>query len=102
EEALTRARRQTEGFFAKSVERGKLTKEQVDTILFGLSGTSDIGALAACDVVIEAVFEELKVKHALLAQLDKLCPEGTIFASNTSTLSITEIAAGSGAADLFC
>jgi 3-hydroxybutyryl-CoA dehydrogenase len=101
EEALTRARRQTEGFFAKSVERGKLTKEQVDTILFGLSGTSDIGALAACDIVIEAVFEELKVKHALLAHLDKVCPEGTIFASNTSTLSITEIAAGSARADRF-
>src|SRR5262245_5868377 len=101
EEALSRARHQTEAFFAKSVERGKLTKEEVDAILFGLSGTPDIGALAACDIVIEAVFEDLKVKHALLAQLDKTCREGTIFASNTSTLSITEIAAGSGRADRF-
>src|SRR5262245_16650552 len=101
EEAISRARQQTEAFFAKSIERGRLTKEQVDGILFGLSGTSDIGGLAACDIVIEAVFEDLKVKHGLLAQLDKVCPGRTIFASNTSTLSITEIAAGSGRADRF-
>src|SRR5688500_16799157 len=71
EDALSRARKQTEGFFAKSVERGKLTREQVEKILAGLSGTTDIGALSACDIVIEAVFEDLGVKHALLAQLDK-------------------------------
>jgi 3-hydroxybutyryl-CoA dehydrogenase len=96
DEALARARKQTEGFFAKSVERGKLTEAEVDTILAGLSGTTDISALAACDIVIEAVFEDLGVKHALCAALDKVCPPDTIFASNTSTLSITEIAAGSG------
>ena len=52
--------------------------------------------LAACDIVIEAVYEELKVKHELLAQLNRVCPAQTNFASNTSTLSITEIAGGSG------
>jgi 3-hydroxybutyryl-CoA dehydrogenase len=51
--------------------------------------------------VIEAVFEDLKVKHQLLAQIDCVCPSHTIFASNTSTLSITEIAAGSGRDDRF-
>ena len=56
DEALTRARKQTEGFFAKSVERRKLTQEQVARILSNLSGTTDVGALAACDIVIEAVF----------------------------------------------
>lgn len=101
EEALVRARKQTEGFFAKSVERGKLSPEQVDKILSGLAGTSDIGVLATCDIVIEAVFEDLKVKHGLLAQLNKVCPAHTLFASNTSTLSITEIAAGSGRDDRF-
>jgi 3-hydroxybutyryl-CoA dehydrogenase len=49
--------------------------------------------------VIEAVFEDLKVKHALLAKLHAVCPASTLFASNTSTLSITEIAAGSGRDD---
>jgi len=100
-EALTRARKQTEGFFAKSVERKKLTQDQVGKILSGLSGTTDIAALAACDIVIEAVFEDLAAKHRLLTQLDKVCPPHAIFASNTSTLSITEIAAGSGREDRF-
>jgi 3-hydroxybutyryl-CoA dehydrogenase len=93
---LERGRRQTLGFFAKSVERKKLTQEQVDTILSRLSATTDIAALGDCDIVIEAVFEDLKVKHAVCAELNKVCPPHTIFASNTSTLSITEIAAGSG------
>src|SRR5262245_38715255 len=69
-EALPRARKQIEGFFAQSVKRGKLTEEQVGKILADLSGTTDIGALAACDILIEAVFEDLKVKHGLLAQAD--------------------------------
>jgi 3-hydroxybutyryl-CoA dehydrogenase len=101
EEALAGARKQTEGFFAKSVERGKLGQPQVDEIMAALSGTTDIGTLAQCDLVIEAVFEDLRVKHELCAALDKVCPPHTIFASNTSTLSITEIAAGSGRDDRF-
>ncbi|MBM3356490.1 MAG: 3-hydroxyacyl-CoA dehydrogenase family protein [Betaproteobacteria bacterium] len=96
QDALDRARRQTEGFLAKSVERKKLTQPQVDRILGDLSGTTRIGELAACDIVIEAVFEDLKVKHALLGELNRICPPHALFASNTSTLSITEIAAGSG------
>jgi 3-hydroxybutyryl-CoA dehydrogenase len=100
-EALARARKQTEGFFAKSVERGKLTQEQVGKILSNLSGSADMAALAACDIVIEAVFEDLTVKHALLAQLNRVCPPQVLFASNTSTLSITEIAAGSGRDERF-
>jgi len=99
EDAIARARKQTEGFFAKSVERKKLSEEQVDGIMASLAGTTDIGALAACDIVIEAVFEDLKVKHELLSRLDKVCPPHALFASNTSTLSITEIAAGSGRDD---
>ncbi len=96
QEALDRARKQTGAFFAKSVERKKLTQQQVDGFMDNLTGTTRIADLAACDIVIEAVFEDLKVKHELLAALDKVCPPETLFASNTSTLSITEIAAGSG------
>ncbi|MBI3937853.1 MAG: 3-hydroxyacyl-CoA dehydrogenase family protein [Betaproteobacteria bacterium] len=99
QEALARARRQTEGFLAKSVERKKLTAEQVEKILRDLTGTTDVDALSACDIVIEAVYENLKVKHELLAAVNRVCPPHTIFASNTSTLSITEIAAGSGRDD---
>ena len=100
-DALERARKQTEGFFAKSVERGKLTPDQVGKIMGGLTGTTEIGDLAACDIVIEAVFEDLKVKHALCAELGRVCPPHTIFASNTSTLSISEIASGSGRDERF-
>lgn len=99
QETLDRARRQTEGFLAKSVQRGKLTAEAVGTIMGKLTGTTDIAAMAACDVVIEAVFEDLTVKHGLFSALDAICPPHTIFASNTSTLSITEIAGGSGRPD---
>ena len=99
--ALDRARKQTEGFFAKSVERKKLTQTQVDTMLANLTATTRIDDMAACDIVIEAVFENLKVKHDLLAQLNKACKPEALFASNTSTLSITEIAAGSGRDEKF-
>ena len=101
QDALERARQQSEGFLAKSVERKKLTQEAVDSILSSLKSTTTVADLAACDIVIEAVFEDLKVKHAVCAELDKVCPPHTIFASNTSTLSITEIAAGSGRDERF-
>lgn len=100
-EALARARKQTEGFFAKSVERKKLTRDEVERILGDLSATTDIGQFAQCDAVIEAVYEDLKVKHELFRRIDPVCPPHTIFGSNTSTLSITEIAAGSGRDDRF-
>ena len=100
-EALARARRLTEGFFAKSVERKKLTGDEVERILGDLSATTDAGQFAQCDVVIEAVYEDLKVKHELFRRIDPVCRPHTIFGSNTSTLSITEIAAGSGRDDRF-
>jgi 3-hydroxybutyryl-CoA dehydrogenase len=93
-ETLERAERQIAGFLAKSVERGKLTAEAVDAARASMVATTDIGELAGCDVVIEAVFEDLTVKQELVGKLDAVCPPETIFASNTSTLSITEIAAG--------
>jgi 3-hydroxybutyryl-CoA dehydrogenase len=99
--ALDSARQQTAGFLAKSVERRKLGQEQVDRIMGDLSGTTSLGDMAACDIVIEAVFESLKVKHELFGELNKVCPQTTLFASNTSTLSITEIAGGSGRDDRF-
>lgn len=101
EDALVRARKQIEGFFDKSVQKGKLTQEQIDKILSGLSGTHKIEELSESDIVIEAVFESLSVKHELFSNLNKVCPDHTIFASNTSTLSITEIAGGSGRDDRF-
>lgn len=94
EAALGRARAQSEAFFWKSVERGKMTEEALAATLDRLDATVDVGGLAGCDLVIEAVFEDLATKQALMKALDAACAPHAIFASNTSTLSITEIAAG--------
>ena len=99
--SLERARQQTEGFLAKSVERGKLAPEKVPQILARWHGTRELRALADCDLVIEAVFEDLRVKHELFGQLNEICAPHTLFASNTSTISISEIAGGSGRPDRF-
>lgn len=88
-------------FFGKSVQRGKLSQDQVDEIMGRVTGTSDIRDLGVCGLVIEAIFEELEVKGKLFAALNDICPPHTLFASNTSTLSITEIAAKSGRDDRF-
>lgn len=101
EDALKAARQQTEAFLRKSVERGKLSVDRLAPIMDNWISTTDMSALAACDLVIEAVFESLDVKHALFSSLHKVCPDDTLFASNTSTLSITEIAGGSGRPDRF-
>jgi 3-hydroxybutyryl-CoA dehydrogenase len=91
---LERAAQQSAGFFGKSVERGKMTAPERDAVLGRMERTTELGDLAACDLVIEAIFEDLEAKRALFGKLDAICPQHTLFASNTSTLSITEIAAG--------
>jgi 3-hydroxybutyryl-CoA dehydrogenase len=101
QEALDRARRQTEGFLRKSVERGKLPAEKLPVIMEQWAGTTKLEDFADCDLVIEAVFESLPVKHDLFGKLDEVCKSEAIFASNTSTISITEIAGSSGRADRF-
>ncbi|MEY9537977.1 3-hydroxybutyryl-CoA dehydrogenase [Bradyrhizobium diazoefficiens] len=94
-DALERAAKQSTSFLDKSVARGKLEEKKRDEILGKMSHTTDIGELGACDMVIEAIFEDLAVKRDLMKRLDEACLDDTIFASNTSTLSITQIASGS-------
>jgi 3-hydroxybutyryl-CoA dehydrogenase len=101
QDALDRARAQTHAFLSKSVERGKLAPERLDQIMNNWQGTTEIGDLRTCDIVIEAIFEDIKAKHDLFGQLHPICPPETLFASNTSTISITEIAGGSGRPDRF-
>jgi 3-hydroxybutyryl-CoA dehydrogenase len=101
QDAVDRARQQTEGFLKKSVERGKMAEEKLPQIMSQWMGTTDLADFADCDLVIEAVFEDLAVKHQLFSQLHQVCPPHTLFASNTSTISITEIAGGSGRPDRF-
>lgn len=98
-EALARQRKAAEKFFGKSVERGRMTAEERDAALARLVDTTDLAALADCDLVIEAIFENLEVKQELFGKLNGICKPETIFASNTSTLSITQIAGGCGRED---
>lgn len=101
QEALDRARKQTKAFLRKSVERGKLAADKLPQIMAEWHGSTQLSDLADCDLVIEAVFESLPVKHDLFGQLNTICGPDTIFASNTSTISITEIAGGCGRPDRF-
>ena len=93
-ESLAQAVKQTGVFFDRSVERGKMKADARDAAIASIKPSTDLTDLGECDLVIEAVFEELSAKHELLAALDLVCSDHTIYASNTSTLSITEIASG--------
>ena len=76
---------------ARLVEKGTITEAQKSEIRGRLSGTTAIEDLKDCDLVIEAIIEQLPAKRELFAKLDTLCGPATIFASNTSSLTITEI-----------
>ncbi|MER2534093.1 MAG: 3-hydroxyacyl-CoA dehydrogenase NAD-binding domain-containing protein [Rhizobiaceae bacterium] len=95
-DGLRRARAGTDDFFAKSVARGRMTAEQHADVMRRMTDATDLSALAECDLVIEAIFENLEAKRQLFARLHAICKPSAIFASNTSTLSITEIASGCG------
>jgi len=77
---------------ARLVEKGTITEAVKGEIRGRLKGTTAIEDLKNCDLVIEAIIEQLPAKRELFATLDKICPASTIFASNTSSLTITEIA----------
>src|SRR3954462_3585808 len=80
----------------KGIERGKVTEAQRDATLGNLSFTTDVSAMKACDIVIEAVVEDLELKNALWKELNTVCPPETIFASNTSSLTIAAMASVCG------
>jgi 3-hydroxybutyryl-CoA dehydrogenase len=75
------------------IERGKLPRSDAEATLGRLTGAVDLGALQACDLVIEAITENVELKKETFARLDELTPAHTILASNTSSCTITELAA---------
>jgi 3-hydroxybutyryl-CoA dehydrogenase len=83
------------GFLDKSVRLGKMAEEQARDAAARIEGTTDLKAMAAADVVIEAIYEDLGAKQALFGELDGIVGERTLFHTNTSTLSVTAIASGS-------
>ncbi len=107
-EVVLRARRQTsvdkgiatvEKNLGRLVTKEKITEEEKASIMGRIQGSTDIEIIKDADLVIEAATEEMESKKALFAELDELCKPETIIATNTSSLSITEIAAATGRPD---
>ena len=80
-------------FLTRKVEKGQRTQEEWDAAVARLETTTELGALSDCDLVMEAIVEELDPKRALFAELETICRADTVLATNTSALSVTEIAA---------
>ncbi len=80
-------------FLTRKVEKGQRTQEERDDAVARLRTTTELGALADCDLVVEAIVEELDPKRALFAELESICRADAVLATNTSALSVTEIAA---------
>ncbi len=96
EKQLDLARQHVEGIYQKRVDKGKMTQGQMQEKLDLIEYTLDYDDFADVDIVIEAVPEVMKVKQQVFKELDEVCPPDTILASNTSALSISEMAEASG------
>jgi 3-hydroxybutyryl-CoA dehydrogenase len=90
---VTKGLGRIDAFLQKGVDRGKLSGERKAEVMGRLTGTTKLDELAHCDLVIEAVVENLDLKREVYETLDRVCSPATLFASNTSSLSITEMAA---------
>ena len=86
------ARGRIDHYLGRGVEKGRLTREEKDAALGRLTLTTELADLADCQLVIEAAFEDLAVKRELFGELDRIAPPPAILATNTSALSVTQIA----------
>jgi len=86
----------------KQVEKGRLSEEDRDGALQRVTATSDLNELAACDLVLESVVEDLATKKELFNELDRICGDSTILATNTSTLPVIEMAMETGRPQKVC
>jgi len=93
EDALTRGLGVVRGNYQRSADRGRFPQAEVDIRMARIGGVLDMQALADCDLVIEAVFEDMDLKKQIFTTLDDICKPGAILATNTSALNIDEIAA---------
>ena len=92
DELVDRGLQKIQGSFAKAVDKGKLEASARDEALSRLSGTVELAALADCDIVIEAIVENLEEKRKTFQTLDEVVQKDALFASNTSSLTITQMA----------
>ena len=87
-----RARDRIDHYLSRGVDKGRLTQEEKDAALGRLTLTTELADLARCELVIEAAFEDLGVKRELFGELDRILPPPALLATNTSALSVTQIA----------
>ena len=92
QEAADKGKAHSAKLMTEQVDRGRATAAERDALLARIAATPDYGALKGCDLVVEAVFEDRKVKAEAIAKAEAVIGEGTIFGSNTSTLPITSLA----------
>ncbi len=95
QEAADRGKAHSEGILDKGLKRGKVTAERRAEVLGRITATTDYAALAGADLIVEAVFEDPKIKAEVTAKVEAVVGEGCIFATNTSTLPISGLAAAS-------
>ena len=94
EELGTRARSNIDRFLSRGVEKGRLSEADKEAALALLRTTTELVDLSGCDLVIEAIVEEIEPKRVLFAELDRIVRPDAVLATNTSALSVTELAAG--------
>jgi 3-hydroxybutyryl-CoA dehydrogenase len=99
DELLAKGLKSIDSMLSRSVNKGRLSPQDKEAILSRLKGTTNIQDFSGCDLIIEAVPEELEMKKGVFAKLDKVCPIHAILATNTSVLSVTDIAAVTGRPD---
>lgn len=92
QEALDRGLGTVRGHYQRSADKGRYPQDEVDARMSRLNGALDMDALADCDLVIEAVFEDMDLKRTIFTKLDQVMKPGAILATNTSALDINEIA----------
>jgi 3-hydroxybutyryl-CoA dehydrogenase len=92
-ELAERARERIGHFLTRAVEKGRMEQQARDAAMAALSLTTDVRDLAGCDLVVEAIVEELEPKQELFAELDRVTAPDAVLATNTSALSVTELAA---------
>jgi 3-hydroxybutyryl-CoA dehydrogenase len=99
---VERGMKNIDKFLSRSVEKGKLEAGEKDVILARIKGTTELSQLEDADFVVEAVIEDLDLKKSVFKELDECCRPEVVLASNTSSMSLTEIAAATSRPDKVC
>lgn len=102
DEFVERGIKNIDRFLSKSVEKGKIEAADKDAVMGRIKGTTEMSDLKDVDFIVEAVIENLELKRSVFKELDELCAPEVILASNTSSMSLTEIAAATNRPDRVC